>query len=101
MIKNKNHVKIKMGRGKGIGTRGGATPVFNFANTKHLQRIINYLSEIKEPLIKTKISKETGVNYPYLNDALLFLEKHGFIKKLTVNSGRKVYYINNKREIIT
>ncbi|MEK6879469.1 MAG: hypothetical protein AABY22_07680 [Nanoarchaeota archaeon] len=54
------------------------------ANTNHLRRIILFLRiNLKKNI--TTISKETGIRFEIVQDALIFLKRYGLIKEVRLD----------------
>ncbi len=70
------------------------TPLSNLPSVNTLTRIINYLIYAKEPLNKNKLNLGTGIEYPKLKYALLWLENNKIIISLKNKNSIYLYKIN-------
>lgn len=70
------------------------TPLNNLPSVNTLTRIINYLTYAKEPLNKNKLYLGTGIEYPKLKYALLWLENNKIIISLKNKNSIYLYKIN-------
>lgn len=65
----------------------------NIANTRHLKRILIYLSVIKEMVTITQIKEYIGIKLEYIRDGLAFLTGQNLI--LTSKHNNVNYYFIN------
>ena len=75
----------------------------NVANTRHLKKILTYLSFIKEMVRVTQIKENTGIKIEQVHDGLAFLTGYNLVLTSKHNSVN-YYFINplfrNKRDKI-
>lgn len=86
---------VKMKLSKGCGSDH-----FHLANTRHLTRIIAYLSEVDCAYLK-QISRETGIEHNRVKNALVFLMCYDMVlikktQKLNRWAGVKYYELNKE-----
>ena len=70
------------------------TSLNNLPSVNTLTRIINYLTYVKEPLNKNKLCLGTGIGYPKLKYALLWLENNKIIISFKNKNSIYLYKIN-------
>ena len=90
MKKKEKFVRFK--RVNSVGCKSDSTKI---ANTRHLTRILTYLSSI-DYANQTKIQTELGIEAALIKDALTFLLNHKIIFRLVFKGGSKVkqYVLN-------
>lgn len=71
------------------------TPLNNLPSVNTLTRIINYLTYVKEPLNKNKLCLGTGIEYPKLKYALLWLENNKIIVSFKKINSIYFYKLND------